>query len=283
MKNSMKRKGVIAIMCSVLLLSACSENDSSDYSVLQENAMGNIFVITEQDRKVNEEHVEEINLNESDGIVTISDGGDYFLYGSMEGRIIIDVYEDELVHLYLAGVDITSSEGPAISGISASKIVVTLVSDSINTLSDTANYEEYEDTEGCFYSAVDLTINGDGILNVYGYYEDGIRSKDRIKILGGVIDVQAKGDGIRGNDGIMVQDVTLKVQSERNGMRTANQGANYKGVIEICGSTLDITSGKNGIYGVSDLYMRDCSCNIYSVEEKVRIEGTGYIGEGCLN
>lgn len=283
MKDSSKRKDVIMTVCCIFLLCACSGNDPADYAVPQDNAWDNIFVVTEQDRKVTEERVEDINLNESDGTVVISEGGDYFLHGSMEGRIIIDVYEDELVHLYLDDVDITSNEGPAIIGVSASKIVMTLVSDSNNTLSDTANYEGYEETESCLYSAPDLTINGDGALNVYGYYEDGIRSKDRIKILGGAIDVQAKGDGIRGNDGIMIQSGTLKVQSESNGIRTANQGADYKGVIEICGGTLDITSGRNGIYGVSDLYMKDCSCSIYSVEEKVRIDGTGYIEEGCLN
>ncbi|MDE7247637.1 MAG: hypothetical protein K2N43_07095, partial [Lachnospiraceae bacterium] len=56
-----------------------------------------------------------------------------------------------------------------------------------------------------------------------------------------------------------------------------------KGVVEIRVGMLSMIVGKNGIYAVSDLYMRDCACSVNSVEEKVRVEGTAYIADGCLN
>ena len=118
---------------------------------------------------------------------------------------------------------------------------------------------------------------------MFGYHEDGIRSKDRVKLLGGHIAVQAKGDGIRGNDGILFTDTAVDIQSEQNGLRTANQGAEGRGTVEIQGGTLFVIAGKNGIYAVSDLYMRDCVCSVNSVEEKMRVEGTAYISDECLN
>lgn len=283
MERSVRRRVFAVIIWIGFILCACSEKEVPVSLTLPEEENQEIFVITEQDQKLSEENCEKIDLDDCDGELRITEGGDYYLYGCLEGKLVVDAYEDETVHLYLADVEITSPAGPAVNVVSASKLIMTLVSDTENILTDTADYKGYEDTEGCLYSVADLTINGDGLLYVYGYYEDGIRSKDVIKILGSRIDVQAKADGIRGNDGIMVKDVQLKVQSERNGLRTTKQGTDTKGTVEISGGSLEIISGGSGIYAAADLYMRNCSCRINSVEEKMRVEGTDYIGEGCID
>ncbi|MBD5504950.1 MAG: carbohydrate-binding domain-containing protein [Lachnospiraceae bacterium] len=285
LRDSKKIRGkcAIAIVCAVFMLCACSEEVSTGSANLPEGIESDIFVITEQDRKTEGGYDAQIDLNNIAGEFMITEGGDYLLYGSTEGKIVVEAYEDELVHLYLAGVNIKSLSGPAIYVSSAAKVIVTLMSDTDNTLSDSVDYKGYEDTESCLYCVADLTINGDGNLYVYGYYADGIRSKDRIKILSGKIDVQSKGDGIRGNDGILVKAGVLKIQSESNGLRTANQGTGEKGSIEICGGTQEITSGGNGIYSISNLYMQDCKSSIRSVKERTRAEGVCYITEGCMD
>lgn len=282
MSGRVKGKSFIAILCAGIMLCACGKSAPDGAMTMENAAESEIFAITRQDQETDAGEAQEIDLSACGERLTITEGGEYLLYGSMEGQVIIDTYEDELVHLYLAGVDIASLEGPAISAVSTSKLIVTLVSDTENVLSDTANYTGYEDSESCLYSAADLTINGDGALAVYGYHEDGIRSKDRIKIIDGRIDVQAKGDGIRGNDGIVIKKGNVEIQSESNGLRTVNYGVNSRGTVEISGGTVKITSGRNGISAASDLYIRDCSCSVYSVEEKFQAEGTKYIDEGCV-
>lgn len=282
MSGRMRGKSVIALLCAGMMLCACSE-ETPDNGVITESRAENAgFVITRQDQETDAGQAQEIDLSTCEERLTITEGGEYLLYGSMEGQVIIDTYEDELVHLYLSGVDIASPKGPAICAVSASKLIVTLVSDTENVLSDTPDYMGYEDTEGCLYSAADLTINGNGALSVYSYHEDGIRSKDRVKIINGKIAVQAKGDGIRGNDGIVMQEGRVQIESESNGLRTVNHSVNPRGCVEISGGIISITAGRNGISAASDLYIRDCTCSVYSVEEAFGAEGTKYIDEGCV-
>lgn len=280
-----RRRGIAVVFlsfCAVLSLTACVGEDAGE---MREEISQEIFQVTGQDERTEPEKPREINLDTyGKETVYLTEGGDFWLFGSLEeGRIVIEADEDELVHLYLAGVTVSSGKGPAIVAEEASKVIVTLVSETENVLSDSPDYTDYEERQACLYSAPDLTINGKGSLRVFGYHEDGIRSRDRIKLLGGRIEVQAKGDGIRGSDGILIGEAVLDIQSEQNGLRTANQGAKGRGTVEVRGGTLSLIAGKNGIYAASDLYMRDCLCIVNSVEEKARAEGTVYIEEGCLN
>lgn len=282
MKRRYRGTGFLLWLCLVFFLTACASEGAGEN---QEEALREVFQVTRQDEVTEPQELQEIHLDDwKEESVFLTQAGDFWISGSLEeGQIVVDADEDELVHLYLAGVNIASGRGPAIVVEEASKVIVTLVSGTENVLSDSPDYTDYEERQACLYSVSDLTINGDGSLRVFGYHEDGIRSKDRVKLLGGSIEVRAKGDGIRGSDGILIRETALAIQSEQNGLRTANQGAGGKGVVEIRGGTLSLIAGRNGIYAASDLYMRDCVCSVNAVEEKARTEGTAYIAEGCLN
>lgn len=290
MKRSMGTKSIVtalalcAVLCAALCLSACAGESPAVREVWQEEpekqekpeeAWQDAFEITREDERTEPGvEVEKIDLDGRENRVVIEKAGDIWLSGSLEGQIVVNVCGDELVHLYLAGVSISSGQGPAILIEKASKVIVTLVSETENALSDSSDYRGYEETKGCLYCAADLTINGAGSLSVAGFCEDGIRSRDVVRILGSNVDVQAKGDGIRGNDGIVIKESRVKVESEGNGIRTADRGKGTKGVIEISGGSLNVIAGKNGIYAASDLHSRDCSLNVNAVEEKTRAEGT---------
>ena len=283
MKRSVACKSTVAAACVALFLTGCAGESPAAREVWQETAWQSAFAITREDEKTEPEQPQEVQLPNGTGIFRIAEGGEYLLSGSMEGQIIVDACEDELVHLYLAGVNVTSHQGPAILIEEASKVVVTLVSGTENALTDSPDYTGYEDTEGCLYCAADLTINGEGSLSVIAYHEDGIRSRDVVKVLGGRIDVQARGDGIRGNDGIAIKNSQIEIESEGSGIRSTRQGEGARGVIEIDGGTIQLIAGKSGIWSASDLHMRDCGCTINAVEEKTRIEGRNAIEEGCMN
>ena len=281
MKRRCRAYALFLPLFAALSLTACAGEDVGEK---QEEISQEIFQVTGQDERTEPENPIAIDLDTwEEETVLLTAGGDVWLSGSLEGQVVVEADEDELVHLYLAGGDISSARGPAIVVEEAAKVIVTLVSETENVLSDSPDYTEYEERQACLYSVSDLTINGDGALRVFGYHEDGIRSKDRVRLLDGRIEVQAKGDGIRGSDGILARGADLDIQSEQNGLRTANQGAKGKGVVEVRGGTLSLIAGKNGIYAASDLYMRDCLCSVNSVEEKVRTEGTAYIAEGCMD
>lgn len=281
MNRRYRKAGVFCSLCAALFLTACTgENLQEEPQAVWED----VFPVTGQDERTQPQEPREVDLDAcgKEGVL-LTQAGDIWLSGSLEGgQVIVDVDEDELVHLYLAGVSISSGQGPAILVEEASKVIVTLVSETENMLADSPDYTDYEESRACFYSVSDLTINGAGTLRIYGYHEDGIRSRDRIRLLGGQIEVQSKGDGVRGNDGILIADTRLDIQSEQNGLRTANQGADGRGTVEIRGGDLSVIAGKNGIYAASDLYMRDCTYSIRSVEEMMRTEGLTHIADSYL-
>lgn len=281
MNRRYRKAGVFCSLCAALFLTACTgENLQEEPQAVWED----VFPVTGQDERTQPQEPREVDLDAcgKEGVL-LTQAGDIWLSGSLEGgQVIVDVDEDELVHLYLAGVSISSGQGPAILVEEASKVIVTLVSETENVLADSPDYTDYEESRACFYSVSDLTINGAGTLRIYGYHEDGIRSRDRIRLLGGQIEVQSKGDGVRGNDGILIADTRLDIQSEQNGLRTANQGADGRGTVEIRGGDLSVIAGKNGIYAASDLYMRDCTYSIRSVEEMMRTEGLTHIADSYL-
>ncbi len=277
----------VGALCASLLLMACAAEDTAKEQAEQSEDW--MTERTKQDRRTSQdrrtkpqdaEKVKRISLNDHDGRMILTESGDIWLSGSLDGQVVIDAQEDELVHLYLAGVEISSMNGPAICIQEAAKVIVTLVPDTENVLSDSPDYKDCGETPACFYSVCDLTINGSGMLHVFGYYEDGIRGKDRIRLLDGTFSVHAKGDGIRGNDGIYMRDAFVEVESEKNGLRTVNQGADDRGVIEVGGGSLSVVAGKTGICAASDLYLYECLCSVKAVEERVRTEGTAYIADG---
>ena len=263
------RKGIGAavVLCAALFLSSCAGSEpvreQTGQAVDWQSERQKLDRRTKQDQKTvpdDEEATSRINLDDHKGEIIVAEGGDIWLSGSLEGQVVVDAEEDELVHLYLEDVEISSGQGPAIRIEEASKVIVTLVSGTGSTLTDGTDYTDCEECPACLFSACDLTINGDGALRVYGYYEDGIRSKDRLKLLSG----------------------SVEVQSEGHGLYTVKRGENDTGVIEIDGGTLSVVAGQKGIFAASGLYMYRCVCNVNAVEEKVKTEGEAYIADGCL-
>lgn len=285
-KNAGRAVCTVSALCAALLLTACAgENKTAEETGQEADWLAqrkNRDRRTKHDLRTEPEDMgktDRVDLDACETGQVVLSGSDIWLSGSLEGQVVIDTEEDELVHLYLAGVEITSPNGPAMWVQEAAKVVVTLVSDTENVLADSPDYTDYEEMPACLYSVCDLTVNGGGALQVFGYHEDGIRSRDRIKVLDGTLSVQARGDGIRGSDGIYMQDAAVAVESEKNGLRTVNQGADDRGAIEIDGGAISVIAGKNGICSAADVYVYHGQCSVNAVEETVKAEGTAYIEE----
>lgn len=271
----------ILLSVSVIQLMACSTPQESEVGQQEAPDFSTYYQITDADARTEPEDSVTIDLEQEDYGFTITEPGTYILEGEYGGPIQVDA-QDQIVHIILNGVDVSSNRGPAFHVISAGKVVITLAEGTKNTLTDSANYDEMKDTQACLYSISDLTINGEGSLYVYGYYEDAIRSKDVIKILGGDIHIQAKGDGLRGNDGMVVMPESLTMECEKNGIRTTKNGNNGKGFIDICGGNISIISGENGVLSGAELSVRDCKISCNSVQKEFNSTGEQWIEEGCL-
>ncbi len=147
-----------------------------------------------------------------DGVITITAAGAYRFSGTLaDGQVVVDTEDSGNVHLILDDASITNSDGSALVIDKADLALVVLADGTTNTLVDGSTYAATgdDDPNAALWSDPDLTILGDGTLNVTGNYNDGISSTDGLVILAGTINVTAKDDGIRGKDYLVVKGGTI--------------------------------------------------------------------------
>jgi hypothetical protein len=184
--------------------------------------------------------------------ITITSAGTYSISGRLDdGQIIVDTQDKETVVLALNGADITCNTGAPVYVRNAGKTVISLADGTENTVADGVSYvledAESDEPNAAIFSKDDLTINGAGSLVVNAAYNNGIASKDDLKVTGGSITVTAVNDGVKGKDSIAVKDGTITINAGGDGMQSTNDGDVEKGYIALEGGTLNITAGLDGI------------------------------------
>lgn len=234
------------------------------------------YTLSRADLDSGAEGAERIVFGERGSVCLIDRPGKYLLAGKWEGQIRVDV-QDEIVHLVLEDLELQSYSGPAIYVVSAAKVVVTVPEGSSAVIRDTGYYEDAPDAKSCIYSSDDLTFNGGGSLQVYGYGKDAVRTEDTLKILDISIAVQAKDTGLRGNDGVAIKDAAVDVQCEGTGIYTKKAGSKTKGFVDVEGGTLKIIAGEYAMDVAQDLYVRDCAVDIYGVVQDIVCQGQKFV------
>ena len=172
-----------------------------------------------------------------------------------DGQLVVDTADDEVVRLIFDGVDITSSTTAPVSVVDAAKVVVILDAGSENALADATTYQfssaDLDEPNAALFSTADLTIAGEGSLDVTGSYNDGIASKDGLVVAGGAITVNAADDGIRGKDYLVVTGGTLTIAAGGDALKSDNAEDPALGYVALAGGTLDLTAGTDGVDAVS--------------------------------
>lgn len=283
-KKQTRRKLTWLFLALLCIFTGCADSVQSEEGQYnesrQENMTESVFSITAADLSTDASDAVFIDLSDFESEYVIKEAGNYVLSGSLNGSIRIDA-EEQIIHLFFADVSVKSAYGPAISAVSAGKVIITLLPESVNTLSDSGYYQSDSEENACIYSNCDLTINGSGILSINGYFKDGIHSKDVVKLLGGELVILAKRNGIRGNDGILLDMKQLTVESEGSGLQSTKDGKDGKGTIELAGGNISIVAGEYAVSSIDDLYIHDCSLYMNAVISDFNVTGDSYIQEGC--
>ena len=178
----------------------------------------------------------------SGNTVTITEAGSYTITGSIsDGRICVDTDKESRVWLILAGVSITSSDSAAIYVRSAEKVVIILEDGTDNTLISSGSFMQTDENniDAVVFSKDDLTIKGNGTLNVTASDGHGIVSKDDLKIKGGLISVTSACKALSANDSITIDDGNLTLNAGTEGLEANN--------VVINGGSISVQAGDDGI------------------------------------
>lgn len=209
------------------------------------------------------------SVSASGGKVTITSAGTYSFTGTLtNGQIVVNTDDEEIVRLILNGVNITSSSSAPIYVKSASKVVINLVENSQNYLTDGTSYEyddvDDEEPNATIFSKSDLTIFGEGSLTVNGNFNDAITSKDGLIISGGTYTVNAADDGIRGKDYLVIKSGNFNVSSNGDGLKSDNDSEDALGYIYIIDGDFDINSNGDGFAAETDVLISTCELTLKS-------------------
>lgn len=217
----------------------------------------------------------------TEAVCSITAGGSYLLSGSLNGSIVIDAGQ-QVVHLILDNVSVSAPTGPALEVISARHLILTLPKDTESSFRDSGKYPVNTESDGCIYSTCDLTVNGEGTLNVSGFFKDAIHTKDTLKILNDSCFVQSKRDGLHGNDGVAVRCRDLTVQCERNGIYSTKTGKSARGNVEVLDTAGSVIGGGYAISCAADLYVAKSDLHVAGVYDRLQVAGSSYVEEGSL-
>lgn len=221
-------------------------------------------------------------------VVTISASGVYEITGTLtDGSIIVDVNKDtdkETVFLVLNGATIESQTSAPIYIKGAKKAVILLENGTKNSVAEGSGTIVNADGEpsAAIFSKADLTISGSGTLTVTADYNDGITSKDDLKITDGTLIVNAKTDGIVGKDSLNVKNGSITITAGKDGLRSTNETDEGKGNVVIQNGQFTITAANDAIHAENNLLINNGEITIKNSYES--LEGTNItVNGGKLN
>ncbi|MDL2287333.1 carbohydrate-binding domain-containing protein [Eubacteriales bacterium OttesenSCG-928-G02] len=207
-------------------------------------------------------------------VINITQSGDYIISGKLsDGQIYINLPVKESVRLILEGAEITNKRSAPIYAANIKKLVITLAEGTVNKFFDADSYF-FDTVQGepnaCIFSKGDITINGKGSLEVTGNYNNGIQSKDKLKIVNGNIKITAENNALKGKDLVAIKDGTLNIKSYKDGIKSDNELEAGLGFVEITGGTITIDAEKDGIQAVTSIKILGGTLNIKAKGEQYK-------------
>lgn len=222
------------------------------------------FEFSNNDTTYDYDESEAKTVADSEKTVKITAEGTYVVSGEHES-ITVSAPDTAKVCIILKNATVSNTSGPAIYIEKADKVFITAYKDTTNTLSDGTSYTgDFKDTniDGTIFSKTDLTLNGEGTLNITGNCKCGVVSKDDLIICGLNLTVKSTGCALEGKDCVKIKDAAITVSAGGDGIRSTNTEKSNKGFVYIETGNIDITSGNDGIQAATVLKAANGSIKI---------------------
>ena len=198
--------------------------------------------------------------------VEITSEGVYVISGTATDVTIRVAAEDtDKVQIVLDGVSIENSDSPCIYVVSADKVFVTTVGENSLSVTGTFSADGDTNTDAVIFSKEDLTLNGTGTLTISST-DNGVTSKDDLKVTGGTIVISCQSDGLEANDSVRIAGGDITIVTPKDGIHVEYDEDDSVGFAYICGGTLSIQAGDDGIHATTYLQIDGGDIEITAAE-----------------
>lgn len=218
--------------------------------------------------------------------VTITQAGTYVISGNLNnGQIIVDAVDTDDVRIVLENVNIHSETSAAIYVRNADKLIVTLPSGTTNTLSGGSTYENIDENniDGVIFSKDDLTINGEGTLNINANYKHGIVSKNDLNIVGGTFNINSVSQALSGKDAVKIYGGVFNIESQGKGIKSENVDETEKGNIYITGGEFNLNTVDDALHASGSIVIDEGNFTIKTEDDGMHADKDLVINGGNIN
>lgn len=264
----MKKKIFVGLLLLVMIIgvTGCGNNSSNSSTSSNSNSSNASYIsklnvsdlFTDRDLKQTVDTSDAISYTVSDGEdITIIEEGIYVITGSAKNvSIIVNTEDESKVQLVLSDLTITNESTPCIYVKNADKVFITTTGTNSLSVTGTFTSDGSTNTDAVIFSKDDLVVNGTGILNIRST-DNGITSKDDLKITGGTININCTSDGLEANNSIAIKDGTITINSKKDGFHVEYDEDNSVGYIYIAGGTINITASDDALHATIVLQIDD--------------------------
>ena len=233
---------------------------------------------TQEDLTWNQDAVLPLNLadptatdgvSEQNGTITITKGGTYRMSGNYTGQVKVQAPKTDKVQLILDGVTITNETGSAINIASADETLIYTFQGSTNNLSDGPEYavQGKKEADSTIYSTSNLTLAGDGTLNVAGKFDETVHTTKGLVVAGGALNVNSSKTGLKGKDYVDIQGGTLRIEAAKDAIKATNTEKQGLGWARVAGGDTVLRAGDDGIKALRTLEVLDGKLTVEESEE----------------
>lgn len=191
----------------------------------------------------------------ADGIVEIVDEGTYVLSGSFDGQLLINAGDNDDVRIVLENATLSCDSTAPIYAKNADKVVISIPEGTESRVTDTVTGTDKGETlSGAIYAECGISINGAGALVIEANANDGVNTKDDLRVVGTTLKITAADDGLVANDGILLRDAVLDISAAGDGVK-ASKAEPDKGFIYIESGSYSISAENDGFQAETCLFV----------------------------
>ena len=261
-----------------------TSNNTTTSSNIQELVANDMF--SNKDKEVGYDETTAKTIKLENKSITISQEGTYILSGSISnGQVIVDAPDTAKIRIILNGVNINNDTSAAIYVKKADKVFLTTAKGTTNTLSNKKEFVNTttEEINAVIYSKEDITLNGQGTLNINAVYGNGVVSKDDLVITSGTYNINAANHGLRGKDSVKIADGIINVTAKKDAIHGENNDDATKGYVYIGGGKLNLKSESDAIDTTSILQVDGGQITITATDDAMHSEDRLIVKGGTIN